>query len=240
VSEDRRGEDRVGASQGGEGIGRDNGPESLPQRALDVLVFAPVGLAATAIDEFPTLVAKGRDRLSVPLRSAHAIGRLTVALGNKQLNKQWQRHATDLAGWARGGAPGPHPPAFGTPAGAPSPSAPATTAAASTSGHLAASSAPPRPGARAPGARSDGAVPSRRASPGEGSRRPVVDLAIPGYDTLPASQVVRRLDGLGPRELEAVYRYESQGRGRRTILHRINQIRESDGGGRSGPDADPH
>ena len=51
-----------------------------------------------------------------------------------------------------------------------------------------------------------------------------VDLAIPDYDTLSASQVVRRLDGLGPGELEAVYRHEAATRGRRTILHRAQQL----------------
>jgi hypothetical protein len=50
------------------------------------------------------------------------------------------------------------------------------------------------------------------------------DLAIPDYDTLSASQVVRRLDGLGPKELEAVYRHEAATRGRRTILHRAQQL----------------
>jgi hypothetical protein len=36
--------------------------------------------------------------------------------------------------------------------------------------------------------------------------------------------VVRRLDGLGPKELEAVYRHEAATRGRRTILHRAQQL----------------
>jgi hypothetical protein len=50
------------------------------------------------------------------------------------------------------------------------------------------------------------------------------DLAIPDYDTLSASQVVRRLDGLSPDELDAVYRHETATRGRRTILHRAQQL----------------
>ena len=55
-------------------------------------------------------------------------------------------------------------------------------------------------------------------------RQPDADLAIPDYEALSASQVVRRLDGLGPDELEAVYRHESATRGRRTILHRVQQL----------------
>jgi len=67
------------------------------------------------------------------------------------------------------------------------------------------------------------ATPARRAA------RAVPDgalegLAIPDYRALSASQVVRRLDGLGPDELEAVYRYEGATRGRRTILHRAQQL----------------
>jgi hypothetical protein len=50
------------------------------------------------------------------------------------------------------------------------------------------------------------------------------DLAIPGYEALSASQVVRRLDGLGPNELEAIYEHESTTRRRRTILHRTQQL----------------
>jgi hypothetical protein len=49
-------------------------------------------------------------------------------------------------------------------------------------------------------------------------------LAIPGYDSLSASQVVQRLAGLAPEELEAVRRYESATRGRRTILSKIAQL----------------
>ena len=50
------------------------------------------------------------------------------------------------------------------------------------------------------------------------------ELAIPGYDTLSASQVVPRLDALRPRELEAIKQHEQSRRGRRTILSRIAQL----------------
>ena len=49
-------------------------------------------------------------------------------------------------------------------------------------------------------------------------------LAIPGYDSLSASQVLPRLAGLEPAELEAVRAYEEAHRGRRTILGRISQL----------------
>jgi len=49
-------------------------------------------------------------------------------------------------------------------------------------------------------------------------------LPIPDYDELSASQVVERLEGLDRDSLEAVRRYESEHRGRNTILGKIAQL----------------
>ena len=54
----------------------------------------------------------------------------------------------------------------------------------------------------------------------------IVGGALAGYDTLSASQVVRRLESLGPNELRAVQRYEASTRNRRTILNRAGQLLE--------------
>jgi hypothetical protein len=51
-------------------------------------------------------------------------------------------------------------------------------------------------------------------------------LAIPDYDSLSASQVVPRLDGLAEEELDAVRRYEAANRGRQTILNKIAQLQD--------------
>jgi hypothetical protein len=50
------------------------------------------------------------------------------------------------------------------------------------------------------------------------------DLAIPEFDSLAASQVIPRLEGLSPEELEAVRTYEAGRRGRKTILNKIAQL----------------
>src|SRR5262249_22225732 len=50
------------------------------------------------------------------------------------------------------------------------------------------------------------------------------ELPIPGYDALSASQVVERLAGLEPDELDAVQAYEVAHRQRRTILGKIEQL----------------
>jgi hypothetical protein len=78
----------------------------------------------------------------------------------------------------------------------------------------------PRPPEREPGATA-GPVPHRPQSPAPGwdGIEP-----IPGYDTLSASQVVRRLDGLGEGDLQAIVAYEGATRGRRTIVHRAQQL----------------
>ena len=55
----------------------------------------------------------------------------------------------------------------------------------------------------------------------------VSSLPIPSYDSLAASQVVERLEGLSSEELESVRAYELAGRHRQTVLHRIDQLRES-------------
>lgn len=53
------------------------------------------------------------------------------------------------------------------------------------------------------------------------------DLPIVDYDLLAASQVVKRLDGLDPDELDAIRRHEEAGRGRRTILHKITRLQSA-------------
>ena len=59
-------------------------------------------------------------------------------------------------------------------------------------------------------------------SAGAGGSGP--DLAIPDYDDLSASQVVERLDGLALTDLEDIRVYESAHRSRNTILGKIDQI----------------
>jgi hypothetical protein len=67
-------------------------------------------------------------------------------------------------------------------------------------------------------------APSATAGGGNGHVPPVSALAIPGFDTLSASQVVQRLDGLNRVELVSVRAYEASTRGRRTILNRVDQL----------------
>jgi len=63
----------------------------------------------------------------------------------------------------------------------------------------------------------------------------IVGGALADYDTLSASQVVRRLESLGPEELRAVQRYEASTRNRRTILNRAGQLLDERSGGPTDP-----
>ncbi len=59
------------------------------------------------------------------------------------------------------------------------------------------------------------------------SRHGEVDVLIPGYDDLSASQVVKLLSELNSDELATIAEYEAAGRSRRTILNRITQLSQA-------------
>jgi hypothetical protein len=93
-------------------------------------------------------------------------------------------------------------PTASRPSGAPSPAASETAAPR-----------PPEPAVEVPE--------STTAANGNGTLHA---LAIPGYDSLSASQVVQRLAGLSEAELADVRAYEQSHRHRRTILNRVEQL----------------
>ena len=229
----------------------------LEEILLDYVLYAPVGVVVTVLEELPKLSEKGRSKLSL----AHVIGRMAVGQVQRRLGRHPARPAP--------GAPGRHAQpddqsaatsARATSGPAPSPAPPTEPAARATNQtDQTSQSAPPTPRARrsspigAPGpddvvarvvAGDRAGRQSRNGRAHEAAGRPhdpaerghetagrpeVASLAIPGYDTLAASQVVQRLGSLDPAELEAVRRYESGTRGRRTILHRIAQLSATDG-----------
>lgn len=169
----------------------------LAERALDLLVYLPAGALLTAMEDVPDTVAKGRARVDQELRNAKVVGRFAVDFGWRQVKDQIEWLTGDRAAPVGGGPEGD---GDDQPAHAPRTSA-----------------------RRAQGARHE---PHRVAAarPAAPPRDPEVDRAIPDYDVLAASQVVRRLDGLGHEELRAVVRHERATRGRRTILHRAEQL----------------
>jgi hypothetical protein len=197
--------------------GADPEPDLSPvRRALDLFVFAPVGVALTVAEELPSLIVKGRQRFETDVRNARLVGKFVVTHGQRDVVGR-------VSKLLYGDAPPPPPPpdpAGPGPGPEPGPAATATPSAASASPSAASASA----SAAAPAS----------PKPTSGSSKPTadpadavtVDAALAGYDTLSASQVVRRLESLGPDELRAVCRHEASHRNRRTILNRAQQLLE--------------
>lgn len=166
--------------------------------ALDLFVYAPVGLAITAAEELPKMIERGRDVLGSSVNAARVIGRVAVNQGRVEMSRiasQWN----DLGTVLRSGAASPR-----------NESRRDEAPAALHDATRAAPSAPTPAPAREPT--------TKRAAPDPAT------LGISGYESLSASQVVSRLDGLTPQQRAAVREFESSTRGRRTILGRIAQI----------------
>ncbi|MFP5317560.1 MAG: hypothetical protein ACLGI2_04620 [Acidimicrobiia bacterium] len=177
-------------------------------RLLDLFFYAPLGLALKAAEELPKLAAHGRERVGSQSDLARMVGKMAVAQGRRKVDDLLERRP-----------PGDAVPPPGTP--------------------------PPAPGADFVAPPTGGAIPVRDTRPAEPDLpvvapqsapdvAPAADVApspaaealpIPGYDSLSASQVVQRLAGLSPEELEAVRAYEQAGRGRKTVLLRVAQLR---------------
>ena len=189
---------------------------SAANLAMDVFVYAPAGALLTAASDVPAMAAKGRARIDQELRNAHLVGRFVVDTGVRRMRGQLEHLMGERRGQEPGSSAAPPPRAAARPATGPSATRPSATRPSA-----------PRPAGPAP--RTDAGIPGAPGAAGaDGGATPArdtaVDRAIPDYDTLSASQVVRRLDGLKPRELRAVVRHELANRGRRTILHRAEQL----------------
>jgi hypothetical protein len=192
--------------------------QKTAERAIDLLVYAPVGVALYLRDTVPTFVnlfvSRGRAELGQrrqqaqnQVAQAKAMGEFAVNFGGPKVREHVEKgiavarkSAEAVLGGAAGESEFPDaaeevpPPARHAPSepdAASSPSAASQSAGESTS----ASEAPK-----------------------------AATLGIPDYDELSASQVVERLDGLQAGELDAVRAYEEAHRSRRTILYKIEQL----------------
>jgi hypothetical protein len=154
--------------------------KSPMDRALDLFVYAPLGLVLNIEEVLPELVERGHQQVNM----ARMFGQFAVQTGTKEARKR-------LEGLSERGRPAAPPVPTATPNPARAPEVTEVPVAVEE----------------------DGA-----AIPGAG------ELAIPDYDSLSASQVVPRLDGLSADERDAVRRYEGAHRGRKTILSKLNQL----------------
>jgi hypothetical protein len=173
--------------------------DQLVDQAADLFVYAPIGLFFEAHSLLPKLAEQGR----VHARNARMFGQFAVRHGEAELRRRLEGLEDQAAGLLRMfGLAGDEPGEASGPAA--SSGAPAGVSAAVVD-----ADAPPSGNGQAPEAPMAGDA---------------GDLAITDYDSLSASQVVTRLEGLTADELEAVRSYEATHRGRKTILNKVAQI----------------
>ena len=206
--------------------------KSPGDRLLELVVFGPAGLAITIVEEFPKLVEKGRHRVEGQVHTARLVGQFAFQMGRRQLEESLGHLGSHPVGKVpeRGADPDGPPAGHGD---APLPER-GSEQLLETGG-----AQPPENRAETPSPRPAPFARTTRERP-EATRRPPVwlgtgtgngslsispaSLAIPGYDSLSASQVVQRLEGLSLAELEEVRTHEAAHRQRRTILHRVEQL----------------
>lgn len=186
-------------------------PRKVAEAALDVFVYAPVGLALEAKELLPKLAERGRNQIVLARLGARFAMQKAEAEAEKLLSRLQPPDTTPAA----------------------APPATATAPAAATTATVVVESPAPTATIPVTGAPKT-AKPAKSAKATKASARPKAPkaapagasggLAIPGYDTLSASQIVPRLDALRPGELEAIRAHEVAHRGRRTILSRIAQL----------------
>jgi hypothetical protein len=193
------------------------------EHTLEMLVYAPIGVGLYLRDMGPTFVnmfvARGRaeiDRRQAQVQqrttTAKSIGQVAMTFGVPMVRQRVEREVDSARTRAQS--------FIGNISGGETNGAPSATSAA-----------PPKPAppAAAPTkpAEANGSNGSNGATNGTATNAatPAGDtLPIPGYDALSASQVVERLAGLSPAELDSVRTYEGAHRNRRTILGKIDQI----------------
>lgn len=180
------------------------------EHLTSVVLYAPIGFALEARHLLPLLVDRGRGQIKL----ARATGHRALERRRQWLDDQagHASRALQAAGRGLGLLPGSEPVAPQSDedrAPEASPAPPTVIPAGDT--------------AAVPGPSSDHSTLAARPA---GQVDPTA-LAIPDYDSLSASQVVPRLAALSAPDLELVWQYEQAGRGRRTILNKISQLRSS-------------
>jgi hypothetical protein len=189
--------------------------ESRLDRAIQVVVFAPLGAGLYALEAAPkyveTFVARGRaevearqEQLTKKVTTVRSTGQVALAFGLPKLRNRARRWLGRAAAVAP--VPGrPSTPRAGPGRGSGAPSEPTHASWV--------------PAPNGTSVTSNGTAPAATEDAPASS-----ELPIPGYDALSASQVVERLAGLPAADLDAVRAYETTHRSRRTILGKIEQL----------------
>lgn len=183
-----------------QGIGwKENGEpvsdsKSNVERLLDLVFYAPAGLAQSASEEIERLAERGRRHVEGQVHTARLVGQVVVQSARRRADRGLQTALARVLGSQVSGGR-------------------TTTTIPDAVEHTDGNGNGRSPAWRTPA----------MATEATGSE-PGTELAIPGYDSLSASQVVQRLGGLSREELEDVKGHEQANRRRRTILNRVDQL----------------
>jgi hypothetical protein len=216
------------------------------EKAKELLVYGPIGLAMYLRDTAPSFVrlfvARGRAELDHRKRSVgdqlgqvKAMGEAASSYGGSHAKSfladglaKVKARAEETIGALSALVPIPGDESAEGDDGSRAPGLADSTAPGT------APSSPPADGstmvdsaAEVPGptaAPTNGEVGTTPAAETAAPARAESTLAIPDYDELSASQVVDRLAGLGTEELEAIRAYELEHRARNTVLGKIDQL----------------
>jgi hypothetical protein len=211
--------------------------EDAVEQAIDAFVYAPIGLLFDGPARLPKLVRNGKNQVT----NARMMGQFAVQMGRTEVEKRASTLDGPVVDLLRGLGVVP-----GVPTATPAPTAtePAAEAAVATPEPVAdagapATTKPVKQAKQAAKAVSKAATKATKnkaaAKKATSSRTAATDAATPSadvlpisdYDSLSASQVVSRLRGLAPGQLEAIRSYEAATRGRKTILNRVQQLSKS-------------
>lgn len=236
--------------------------KSLPDQALEALLYAPIGIAYEVLDRLPTWVARGKSQATI----TKVLGKMAVQKGQSE----FEGVVSDIFGVKLGDEPETAPKGA-----APKPKTAAKTAtnktakvsksakkpaakktasvektasgkktasgeksANKTSAKKAASAKKPSSTKKSSTEKSvDAPKKSKASKPTKSSKTAKApktskvpaeaDLALASYGSMPASQIVKRLDSLSADQLDAIRSYEEANRHRVTVLNRIRQIQRS-------------
>ncbi len=182
----------------------ENGYQDLGTLLVDLMFYAPLGFAAKRAGAVSLKISKRSQEIAVSGNSAKLIGRFAMATA-KQKTARLLSSAVSFPAENENAAPT-----------ADKTGEPAVAHSASYTSPDAAQVIDER---------------ESQVSKTGGDAVGESDLPIRGYDTLAASQIIKKLDSLDGNELRVIRQYESGKRSRRTILAKIDHLIQSFGKG---------
>ncbi len=231
--------------------------KSLPDQALEALLYAPIGIAYEVLDRLPTWVARGKSQATI----TKVLGKMAVQKGQSE----FEGVVSDIFGVKLGDEPETAPTAAASKPKTAAKTATSKTATNKTakvsksakkpasakeedpsvnkaaSGRKSANKTSPKKSSstkKSTTAKKSGAPKKSKAPKTAKTTKATkttkvakvpaeADLALASYGSMPASQIVKRLDSLSEKQLDAIRLYEEANRHRVTVLNRIRQIQRS-------------